>query len=536
MAAINPQDVIDYAMTFNGVPYVWGGTSMAGVDCSGFMYLVAQHFGISIPRGSRDQIKLGNQVGSIQQAQPGDMIGFDSEGDGTAEHIGMYLGNGQIIVADNPSTGVHITSLSTEARIVGIVRLPGVVNLNGQPPSGSAFTSLVSPMGTTSVSAIPAAQPTFDWWSGIGLKSPNLPTADETYGLIDTFIRTDPELANLYSEAVAGSWSQDQFVSALQETDWWKTNSDSARQFLTMKNTDPAAWNQQVANQQVKIRDLAVSMGVTLSANGLQNLASTSLILNQNDAQLKQQLANYLTLSQQGWYGGYAGQVELGLKAYAQDMGVPLSDAYVQNAVQNIVAGSDTLQAHRAFIQTTAAGTFPAYANLINEGTTVGQIAAPYLTAMSNIWEVNPDSVDLFNSTLRGALQAKDASGNPAIKQVYDFETQLRQDPRWQTTNNAREGLMSATKGVLSDMGLISTDLGSAPQTSPNQLTYLSPTTQNTGLAGQTSFPTLQDQQALENPTPPTLESDSSSSTGTSAPPSATSLAPDLSGQPTGPI
>jgi hypothetical protein len=510
MAGIQPGDLIAFAKTFLGVPYVWGGTSTSGVDCSGFMYLIARHFGISIPRGSRDQIRLGSSVGGLSQAQAGDLIGFDSMGDGTAEHIGMYLGNNQIIVADHTGTYVRIVDIHTEAPIVGIVRLPGVVNLNGQPPTPPApngLSSLSHPTaGTTAVAAIPAAHPTFDWWAGIGLKSPTLASADETYGLIDTFIRTNPELANLYSAAVAGNWSQDMFVAQLQQTDWWKGNSDSARKFLALKTTDPASYNQQVAAKQINIQELANKLGVHLTPGGLANMAQTAIILNQNDAQLRNQLANYLTLSQQGWYGGYAGQVELGLKAYAQDQGIPLDDKYIQNAVTNIVKGTDTLQAHRAFIQTQAAAAFPAYKSLIDQGITVGQIAMPYLSTMSKLWEQDPNSIDLFNSTLRGALQAKDIKGEPVIRQLYDFETSLRKDPTWLKTNNAREGLMTAAKSVMSDMGFTSSDLGAKNATAPRPLTFLDHSTAVSGLSGQTNFPTLQGKEALSNPQAPTLD------------------------------
>lgn len=508
MAVINPQDVINYAMQFVGVPYVWGGTSMSGVDCSGFMFLVAQHFGVSIPRGSRDQIKLGNQVGDISQAQPGDMIGFDSQSDGTAEHIGMYLGNGQIVVADNPSTGVHINTLQNEDRIVGIVRMSGVANLNGQPvnvPSG--LGSMNDALGFHSTSAIQAARPTFDWWAGMGLKSPTLAGADETYGLIDSFIQSDPELGNLYSEAVAGNWTQDQFISQLQQTQWFQNNSATARQFLQLKTTDPAAYNRQVSDKQAAISEMAVKLGVHVSDNGLLNIAQTALMTNQSDSQVKATLSSYLTNSQQGWYGGYAGQVELGLKAYSADMGVPLSTDAIQNAVKSIVAGTDTLQAHRANIQTQAAGAFPAYADQINQGVTVGQIAKPYAFMQGKLWEQDQNGIDLQNPTLRKALQTTDDKGNPIVKQLYDFETDLRKDPRWLTTNNAREGAMSSAQTILSNMGLTASSVGNAPQTSPNQVQSISPAiaAQASGLSGSTNFPTLQGKEALTNPSAPTM-------------------------------
>lgn len=95
------QAIVDYACQFIGNPYVWGGTSLTnGADCSGFVQSVYAHFGISLPRTTWDQEYAGTPV-SYDQAMPGDLILYEG-------HVGIYMGDGQIVNAINPSKGIGV--------------------------------------------------------------------------------------------------------------------------------------------------------------------------------------------------------------------------------------------------------------------------------------------------------------------------------------------------------------------------------------------------------------------------------------------
>ena len=113
--ASNGQVIVDYACQFIGNPYVWGGTSLTdGADCSGFVQSVFAHFGISLPRTTYDQINAGVEV-SYDQAMPGDLICYDG-------HNGIYIGNGQIVNAQNPEQGIGI-SPATYTTILSVRRI-----------------------------------------------------------------------------------------------------------------------------------------------------------------------------------------------------------------------------------------------------------------------------------------------------------------------------------------------------------------------------------------------------------------------------
>lgn len=101
--------VISYASNFLGVPYVWGGTTPAGFDCSGFVKYVYAHFGVSLPRVAADQQKVGTYV-SRADLQPGDLVFFGTP----AHHVGIYVGNGYMIHAPHTGSVVKIAPLNSD--------------------------------------------------------------------------------------------------------------------------------------------------------------------------------------------------------------------------------------------------------------------------------------------------------------------------------------------------------------------------------------------------------------------------------------
>lgn len=120
--AENPiaQSLLDEASNYLGVPYLWGGTTPAGFDCSGFVQYVCRENGISIPRVADDQLHGPGTYVTRNQLEPGDLVFFGS-GD-YASHVGMYVGDGMMIHA--PSTGkvIQYTSIDSSyysSRFIG---------------------------------------------------------------------------------------------------------------------------------------------------------------------------------------------------------------------------------------------------------------------------------------------------------------------------------------------------------------------------------------------------------------------------------
>lgn len=140
-------DVVNYALSFKGCPYLWGGTglplTMANIDgyrgsghdisnmtgylgkqafdCSGLMQYVYNHFGMQITRTTYTQIKQGTSV-SMNNLELADLIFFGNTSTGVPDHVGMYIGNGYFVEAPYSGAVVKVSSVSSRHNIIGARR------------------------------------------------------------------------------------------------------------------------------------------------------------------------------------------------------------------------------------------------------------------------------------------------------------------------------------------------------------------------------------------------------------------------------
>ena len=108
------EEIVAYAMQFLGKPYVYGGSSPKGFDCSGFTSYVYKHFGYTISRASGGQASEGTKVAK-GDLEPGDLVIYKNQSLTRIGHVGLYIGNNKMIHASEPGVGVIITEIDAKS-------------------------------------------------------------------------------------------------------------------------------------------------------------------------------------------------------------------------------------------------------------------------------------------------------------------------------------------------------------------------------------------------------------------------------------
>ena len=107
------QQIVDYALGYRGTRYLWGGSTPAGFDCSGFVSYVKKQFGISVKRTASSQYSDNGVHVSKSDLVPGDLVFFSNNGGRSVTHVGIYIGDGKFVHASNSRVGVTVSSLSS---------------------------------------------------------------------------------------------------------------------------------------------------------------------------------------------------------------------------------------------------------------------------------------------------------------------------------------------------------------------------------------------------------------------------------------
>jgi hypothetical protein len=256
----------------------------------------------------------------------------------------------------------------------------------------------------------------FDWLSGEYIKN----------------ARLDQPLTVPVTEA--------QFDRRLNETAW-KQQYDSFEAEARIQQADPRLrqdWLRSIEDRGLEIQQVAEQYGVQLSEGELEDLATQSRLQRWDSARIRRALIPMLerTIAEGQDLMGQAGNAETQLLNWTRQNGLQMSRADIAPYLSNITLGRQSLEdAQQDIRRTYLAGMFPAWADKINEGFDPSQIFSPYRNAARNLLEL--DDIGFDDPIIKRATQRVGADGKPVQMPLYEFEQEVRKDPRWQTTDNA---------------------------------------------------------------------------------------------------
>jgi len=305
------------------------------------------------------------------------------------------------------------------------------------------------------------------------------------YGIQAALIDSDPSLKKLFADAMAGGWDVNRFKAEFLNTSWAKNNSATWQNAETARVSSPGDYANSYNRMREYIARVAAQSGETLTPDQIgpelkQNadgswptLTRTGSLaewaLDQSWGKGIDAAAIAQHIAQTGKInvalpGGAAGNYMSQLKSIANDYGLNGLNTsggsnYFTDAAQSILLGKSTIDTWKQDIINQAKQNYKAYAPQLDAGITLRSLANPYINSLANLLEVPSDSVDLSASTGYGkmvsdALRGTDPN-NPNPMTLNQFETKVKQDPRWGYTNNARDSVMGGVDSLLKMFGKI---------------------------------------------------------------------------------
>jgi Rod binding domain-containing protein len=325
---------------------------------------------------------------------------------------------------------------------------------SGSLPAGGAEvasgnTSYALTMGTGSaVPTLTAAQKREALQSGAG----------DLYSLATAV----PELSNLINTAITKGWTATEFQNAVTNSAWYKTHSDTLRQSIALKVSDPATYARNLQAASDHVGAIAHQLGVGTGA-ATRGIALQYIQNGWNDEQLTQYLGN---ANNHLFWSGQSGAMGTALNKYTQiasDYGVGVTGATLQWWARKTAVGLATEDQFVKQMEQTAASVYPGLKDQLVSGQTTKQLADPYVQQMAQTLELDPNTIKWSQDPLiKRALQTYSTPSTPAAAgakpaaptppgttPLWQFEQQLRSDPRWQLTNNAKQ----ATASMLTQLG-----------------------------------------------------------------------------------
>ncbi len=282
-------------------------------------------------------------------------------------------------------------------------------------------------------------------------------------GSLSGLLTSIPELKHLLDTAISTNQPVNDFLNSVQNSQYYKTHAASVRSYVALSVSDPAELLAQRGQYGDQVKTQAAQLGVTLTHDQVGELATKAIMLGrQTDLPwMTQQIFGMHSMQAtadpsklQGGMAATAQQLQALAGQYGQDWG----GAQYSYRAQQILEGRTTIDTYKQLLMNQAKSMYPGLTDQIDKGVTVADAASPYVQSMSGLLEMDPAKVDLNTPLIKKALQGTAGVGaagasNPTLTPLWQFEDQVRADPRWGFTNNAHAAMASQTMQIGRNFG-----------------------------------------------------------------------------------
>lgn len=277
-----------------------------------------------------------------------------------------------------------------------------------------------------------------------------------SFGTFSWMYNADPQVRGLIDQASREKWPPEKLAAAIQGTGWWRSMVQSERQWNQLIAEDPRTALEKRDRKSEEISKQAQQMGITLRPGVADSFADSFYRYGWSDIQLENSLLSQFTY-ERGKTFGLAATTEQALRRASGDYMVPLDDQTMQQWIVSIEQGRTSEETFRAYLAQIAAADNPWMRSALDQGFSVKQIMAPYLSRAAQELGMAVEEIDLSDPKWRQILELTDDKGErirPTTQQVLKL---VRSDSRfgWDKTDAALEASAQFSRELATTFGAI---------------------------------------------------------------------------------
>lgn len=271
--------------------------------------------------------------------------------------------------------------------------------------------------------------------------------------LLDAYPGLRKYFNNAFEEYKANpaGFSLEAFQLGFAELPFFQKHKDAWVEDRKTELEYPELWEKSVQADVESLRDLAAQYGAQVTDDVLRDLAIKKRRGGLNDAQMQNVLATYSVVKGQQATGA-AGRAKEDVMTWARANGLPASEDMLTPYLERVAAGDQTVDDVKAELRRTyLVGMYPAWADKIEAGYDPSSLFSPYVDYARKTLE--DDSIGMDDPLVKRMTQAVGSDGKPMVVPLYEAQKLMRQDSRWQKTDNAYETYARAAQDILSTFG-----------------------------------------------------------------------------------